>query len=59
VSFILHRNVTPRLTPFLMAGEETAVTALKDVNLWVMEFRVLVHIETTVAITEMEGSGTR
>jgi len=58
MSFILHSNVALWLAPFPVMCEETAVTTLKDVNLWVMEFGVLVHVETAVAIAEMKGPGT-
>lgn len=56
VSFVLHGNVTLWFTPTLVIGKETAITALEDVDFGVVEFGILVHVDVTVAITEMKGS---
>jgi len=55
MSFVLHRNVILRLTAFFITCKEATVSTLQDINFRIMEFRVLMHVQLSIAITKMEG----
>jgi hypothetical protein len=55
MTFILHCDVILRFTALFMMRKEPTVASLENIDLWIVQFRVLMHVEMSIAIAKMES----